>query len=144
MKQRPISAFILLLVALGAQWGCSSITSTHGQIVNEKQIGYLQPGLSKQDEVRQLLGSPSTIGTFNENRWYYVTETTENEPLNPNMLTSRRVVILEFDEDGVVQKILTRDEQDGKEVPFLSRSTPTQGQSLGIIDQMIQNLGVGR
>jgi outer membrane protein assembly factor BamE (lipoprotein component of BamABCDE complex) len=144
MNRHHFFAFILLLVATGAQWGCSSITSTHGQIVSEKQVGYIQPGLSKRNEVQQLLGSPSAVGTFNENRWYYITETTESEPLNPNRLTERRVVILEFDEEGIVQQILTKDEQDGKEVPFSPRTTPTQGQSLGIVDQMIQNLGIGQ
>ena len=149
MKEQNISLLLkcgifstLLMVALGLT-ACSTIVATHGQVVDERYVRQLQPGITTQEQVRQLLGSPSTTGTFNANRWYYLTETTENTPLNPNVLQKRQLVIVEFSDSGVVSGLFTKTEKDGKEVPYFSDETPTQGQSMGIMDQMLDNLGKG-
>ncbi|MDD9912592.1 MAG: outer membrane protein assembly factor BamE [Alphaproteobacteria bacterium] len=129
------------IIALAA---CKTTTvATHGQIVQERHIERLHPGVTTQDQVRRLLGSPSTVGTFNDNRWYYLTATTSSAPLNTNVLKDRRIVIVEFDQDRVVSRILTKTEEDGKEVPFQENETPTQGQSRGVLNQMLDNLGKG-
>ncbi len=131
------------LIFMGTLMGCSNIAATHGQVVTERQITSIKKGSDTKQTVMQKLGSPSTTGTFNENRWYYLTETTVSKPLNPNVLTERRLIAVEFDEKDIVNNIFIKTKDDGKEVPFSSKETPTQGQSFGIMDQMLNNVGKG-
>lgn len=46
-------------------------TIQQGTVINQEALDELMPGMSK-DEVRFLLGSPSLIDTFNQERWDYV------------------------------------------------------------------------
>ncbi len=122
---------------------CSEIVATHGQIIQPNQLERVKVGVHDKQTVQRLLGSPSATGTLNENRWYYITETTLSKPLNPNLLKERQVVIIEFDANGTVAALKTKDASDGKQIDPNTDVTKTQGQSMGVIDQMLDNLGMG-
>lgn len=132
------------LTASALLLGCTqTITTTHGQVIDTNQLEQLAIGAHTKEDVRGILGSPSVTGTFHDDRWYYITETKMDKPLNPNILTERGVYIVTFDKSGIVTGIDQLDKEDGKEVIPAARTTTTQGQSLGIVDQLLENLGQG-
>ena len=67
----------------------------------------------------------------------------EPKTLNPNILETRDVYILTFDDTGTLADVSKRDKAASKEVDPSTAATYTQGQSLGIIDQFLFNLGRG-
>lgn len=131
---------LLLALAAGA---CTETTITRGQVLLPSRLAQVQPGVSTKADVQYLLGSPSTTGTFNDNRWYYVTSNLKDEPLNPNQLQSRKVLIVDFDPSGTVVAVDNKAETDGRPLTPDSAETETHGQSLGILDSMMQNVGMG-
>lgn len=138
-----MKAYIILplLLVLFTTASCSKIVNTHGQIVSQARIEALQPNLHSKRDVMQILGSPSTTSTFDGNTWIYLTETTVSRPLNPNQLAERELLILTFNDDDILTKVSQKDEQSGQAITPSARSTKTQGESLGIIDQIINNVG---
>ena len=139
---KPASFALLCGIIVTSTIGCSEIVSTHGQVLTTNQVDSIQIGVDNKDSVMRRLGSPSTTGTFNDQRWYYMTSTTSNKPLNPNLLQNRQVLIVDFDEKGLVSAVMRKDEEDAKDVPQVEKTTPTHGQSMGIMDQLLQNIGV--
>lgn len=133
---------LAVLLALAAN-ACTETTTTHGQVILPSRLAQVQPGVSTKSDVQYLLGSPSTTGTFNENRWYYLTSSLKDKPLNPNLLQSRKVVIIDFDPSGTVAGITDKDEAAGRSLTPDSDETATHGQSMGILDSMLQNVGMG-
>lgn len=122
--------------------GCAETVNTRGQVILPSRLAQIQPGTTTRQDVLQLLGSPSTQGTLNDNRWYYVTATVGTTSFDPYDLKSRQVVIIDFDpKTNVVASLTQKSAQDGKEVPPSEDKTPTHGQSLGIVDQLLGNLG---
>ena len=118
---------------------CAGTTETHGQVITASRLAVIQPGTSTRGDVLRALGSPSTQGTFNDNRWYYITSTEQDKPLNQGVLKERDVIIIDFTSDtvaGITRKSAT----DAKDIVPDDASTVTHGQSLGIIDSMMQNL----
>ncbi|MFZ2620868.1 MAG: outer membrane protein assembly factor BamE [Alphaproteobacteria bacterium] len=138
MRTYLLSGLLLFSALLSA---CASIESTHGQVVKEASVRALQPGVDTQETVKRALGSPSTTGTFDTARWYYLTETTESTPLKPNQLAERNLVVIDFDQAGKVSKVEIKTRNEAKDVAFDETETPTQGQSMGILDQLLGNLG---
>lgn len=126
-----------------ASGGCSKNVTTHGQVINPVMLNNLRVGLDDKTSVQNTLGSPSSIGTFADKRWYYVTEMTLGKTLNPNILQERDIIIIEFDDEEKVTAIRKLDETDGRQIDPSQRVTPTQGQSLGLLDQLLDNLGSG-
>lgn len=122
---------------------CAQTLTTHGQVIREAQLAELTIGHTTRDEVMVSLGTPSSRALFDDNKWIYVTTLTKSEALRPNQLQERTVVTLTFDDTGILQNMDVRNQDDGRPVAISRRTTPTQGQSLGIIDQLLDNLGRG-
>lgn len=120
---------------------CTETVNTRGQIITPSRLSQIQPGTTSRQDVLQLLGSPSMQGTMNENRWYYVTSVVGTKAFEPHDLKSRQVVIIDFDPaSDTVAALTQKTEADGKEIAPAEGSTPTHGQSLGIVDQLLGNL----
>ncbi len=135
---------MLVPALVGASFiaGCTETVNTRGQVILPSRLAQIQPGTTTRQDVLQLLGSPSTQGTLNDNRWYYVTSTVGSTSLNPHNLKTRQVVVIDFDPaTDTVLTLTEKGKQDGKEVAPAEAQTPTHGQSLGIVDQLMGNLG---
>lgn len=135
---------IPLLVALTLFAGCASTKSTHGQIIGERQLSALKPNVHQRADVAAILGSPSATSTLNDGIWYYVTATSKIRPLIGKQIGAQETLIVHFDDKGTLTHLSTRNsETDGQDVMPKEGSTPTQGKELGVMEQLIQNLGLG-
>lgn len=120
---------------------CAETVNTRGQIILPSRLAQVQPGVSTKQDVLQLLGSPSTQGTMNDNRWYYISSSVGTTPFTPHDLKSRQVVIIDFDANDIVANLTEKSKADGKQLTPEADATKTHGQALGIVDQLIGNLG---
>lgn len=143
IRQQHLKTLAITSILAVSAASCAQTTATHGQVILPSRLAQIQPGSTTQPQVLQLLGTPSTTGSFDQNRWYYVTSTNISKPLNPNILKSREVIIIDFDPSGTVVALNKKTEADGKQVDPATKTTPTHGQTLGIVDQMLGNIGLG-
>jgi outer membrane protein assembly factor BamE (lipoprotein component of BamABCDE complex) len=121
---------------------CGQTLSTHGHIILPSRLAQIKPGVSTQADVRQLLGTPSTTSTLGANTWYYMTNITKDKPLNPNILQSSQVVQIAFDPSGTVTGLTQKTTADAKAVEPSPATTRTEGQALGIVEQLLGNVGL--
>lgn len=134
---------LLSLTAAALAAGCTETINTTGQVILPSRLSQIQPGTTTRQEVVQLLGSPSASGTMNDNRWYYITSVEGTKAFQPHDLKSRRVIIIDFDSSNTVAGLTEKTEADGKALDPDRKATPTHGQSLGLFDQLLGNLGMG-
>ena len=76
-----------------------------------------------------------------DDNWVYISTVVANKPLNQGVLQKRQVLVVSFDVSGTVAGLDTKTEADGKALVPDEATTKTYGQSLGIIDSMMENLG---
>lgn len=128
------------ILALSA---CNSITQVDKRgYVESKPIGdRLVVGTSTQADVRNLLGSPSTVSDFPPQTWYYVSRQQETVAFLAPEITQQKVARIEFDDAGKVSKIDNFGMKDMREMQYVARKTPTEGRSFGIMEQLLGNLG---
>lgn len=127
-----------LAVAIAA---CSPIKATRGNIVEDQKLAELEVGVSTADDVLDVLGSPTTIGTFNERVWYYIGQRTERMSFLEPDIVERRVLMVAFDETGLLQQMEERGMDDAQDVELVERETPTLGRSITFFEQMFGNFG---
>ena len=131
-----------MLVALGlALAGCAPTVDRRGYVVPKEAVAKIAAGTATRSEVLQALGSPSTTAAFDDNTWYYFGETTQREAFYDPELVERHVLILRFDEGGLLAEVATRDAASGREVALVGRETPTAGHSFTIVEQILGNIG---
>jgi outer membrane protein assembly factor BamE (lipoprotein component of BamABCDE complex) len=140
MTTPRLHAVLLGLVALPLA-ACTPEVSTHGYRLDQAAFAQLEPGRTTRDETLQLLGSPSSVATFDERVWYYVTQRTERRSFYQEEVVDQQVVTVTFDERDLLTSIDRHDIGDAREVDIVSRETPTSGNELNIFEQFIGNIG---
>jgi|TARA_Y100001960_G_C14691729_1_gene836730 outer membrane protein assembly factor BamE (lipoprotein component of BamABCDE complex) len=133
-----------LLLALSLTLtACAGTTQIHGSLIKPADVDKLRIGIHTKNDVVGLLGSPTTISTLNQEKWYYITDTKVTEPLKKPYLKERQVFAVSFNKDGKLDKIFEKDESYSKTFKVEEETTKTQGQKFGIIDQIYYTLTSG-
>lgn len=137
-RYRRIAA-ALFCGALAAS--CSPTLENHGHIPDKDIVQSVRIGQNNRDQVRGMLGTPSAVSTFDKEAWYYIgARTSRLAFLDPEVL-ERKVLVIRFDKDGLVQQVEHLEKEDGRSVQMVERKTPTRGKELTIVEQLIGNIG---
>ncbi len=124
---------------------CAPVVGNHGfQVidVNPKDIAV---GTDTKSTVLAQLGSPSAVSTFEDNIWYYISQTTERYTYNRPQVSQRSVTAITFNEgDDKVTEVRNLDLEDGQQLAMERRETPTRGRQLTILEQLLGNVGRGQ
>ncbi|MEO1329892.1 MAG: outer membrane protein assembly factor BamE [Pseudomonadota bacterium] len=135
---RSLGACVAVAAALAA---CSPIKKTHGYTPREAELEGVRVGADTRESVMQKIGRPSTLGTFDAKEWYYISQQTEAFAFYEPEIVDRTVVTVSFDEDGLVSEVGRYGLEDGKVIDLVTRTTPTAGRRLTILQQIFANVG---
>ncbi len=137
-RRRRFLAGTALTLLLGA---CSPTIEVRGYVPDEAVLAGVKAGVDNRQSVSDMLGTPSTIATFDTDIWYYVSTTQRREAFFDPELLSRTIVAVEFDQNGNVADLRRYSLADGRIVAFTERETPTRGRELTFLEQMFGNFG---
>jgi outer membrane protein assembly factor BamE (lipoprotein component of BamABCDE complex) len=132
------SAVLALSVALG---GCVPTYSNHGFTPQLAQLDEIEAGIDTRGSVQRRLGRPSTIGSFDSDTWYYIASRMERYAFYAPRVVDRTVVVVRFDEAGLVSSVSRYGLEDGQVVDLVTRTTPTYGRELTVLQQIFGNVG---
>ena len=135
---RSLIAAFLIAGALGA---CTPRITTHGYVPDPEALARIKPGVHNELEVAQFLGTPSTTVLFGEPTWLYITERTEAYAFLEPEVVDQRVVAIAFNDTGIVTEVDEYILEDGMLIDPVTRTTPTYGKQLGLLEQLVGNIG---
>ena len=98
-------------------------------------------GTTTRDQVRGLLGTPSLTNNYGLETWYYISKQKQAIAFLKPEITDQHVTRIAFDQTGVVTQLETKTLKDSKFVSVAKEVTPTEGQQLGLFEQMLGNVG---
>lgn len=129
-----------LAAALAA---CAPRTDYRGAKIDEDALKSIQVGVSNQNQIATLLGSPSTTSTFEQwgTVWYYISSETEAVAFLAPETIDQQVLSIAFDKEGKVTALKRYGMKDGKQIEFAGRETPTKGKELTVLEQLLGNFG---
>ncbi len=130
--------FCMLLIALTA---CTPIQAQRGQVVTDDQLSHLVVGTTAKPEITAAIGTPTMVDSFDDKIWYYVGEDTKQIGIHPPIVVDRRVVALNFDDNGTLtdKKVLSKD--DGQKIAMAPGVTRVIGNEPTVVQQLIGNVG---
>ena len=142
MKSSRFAVRLMQTAAIVAFLGaCSPQIDWNGQFSDAVTLAKIEPGKSSRATVQAILGGPSSKTVFSDMTWYYIGQQTKTVAFFPPEILQRQVIFISFNETGTVDSIGRLDLVDGKKVVFVDRTTPTAGQRITILQQLIGNLG---
>jgi len=130
-----VAAFGLALAA------CSPRVTANGNLPDSERLAQIAPGKQTRQQVQQLLGSPSSVTAFNGETWFYISQRTETVAFFRPEINDRKVVVIRFDQKGVVEEVETLGLESARNLQPVERTTPTAGNEMTVIEQMVGNFG---
>lgn len=143
MFKNVLQLCTLALVITLSLTACTKRVDIHGNVVKQSQLDRIQIGTHSQRDVASILGSPSASGTFNQNRWYYITEKAAVHSLGVKEVLERDIIIFDFNDKGIVSSMTFKGKEHANVVIPSKETTKTHGQTMGVVDQFIDNLSRG-
>jgi len=122
---------ILLLVATIFLANCqrNEVLKTHGIAYLDKREKLIYINKTNKNDTVKILGQPSTKGMNNDNLWIYIERTKTRGKLlklGRNYLKKNNVLILEFDNYGILSKKHFFNKDDMKDVKFAKAITENE------------------
>ena len=133
-------SLLLLTLTAATLAACTPTQATRGNIVEDFRMAEIIPGTSTRTSVLQSLGSPTTEAPFDENVWYYIGQKTEKTGIFDPKVVDKKIVVVAFNQDGIVETINQVD-ADQIDVPHVRRKTPTSGNEITVMEQLLGNVG---
>lgn len=124
--------------------GCAvfaPIPQSRGSLIEKTDYAQLKPGVSTRSDALDLLGSPTSHATFNDNIWIYVSMVTAPTPLSFPSVKKQDIVVLAFDNGGVLRELDTLHKKNGMYVGMVGETTPTPGSHNNILQELLGNVG---
>lgn len=123
--------------------GCAGGQITkRGSQFRDTDIQQVQVGMG-QEQVRLILGTPSTTTTTGDGSVYYYISSTETQAafFKPSEV-DRQVLAVYFTPTATVDRVANYGLKDGKVFDFVSRTTPAPGSKEdGLLKGLFRNLG---
>jgi outer membrane protein assembly factor BamE (lipoprotein component of BamABCDE complex) len=139
-----LAAGLLIPAAAASLSACAPVTSYSGFQAIESDPKEVKIGTDTMSTVRGRLGSPSAVGTFDNNTWFYMNQLKSRVAFKRPEVIARSVTAISFNKDSeLVESVNTLTLKDGKVVAFNDRETPTRGRELSVLEQILGNIGRG-
>jgi outer membrane protein assembly factor BamE (lipoprotein component of BamABCDE complex) len=142
---RLLAAMACVSAASPALMSCAPLVDPvieqRGYVLNEKDLKQIKPKQTTRDQVKEIMGSPSTVSTIDGEAWYYINSKMESYLFYPPEEIDRTVVAVYFEKQDTVQQVAYYGLADGQVVDLVTRSTPTRGKELTVLGQLFSNLG---
>ena len=139
--RRSLLAGASLALALSVLAACSPRIDQRGNRPDEDQVVLINPGVDDKNRVAELIGTPSSISTFDDRTWYYISRRTETTAFFDPEVMDQQILAISFDDQGVVDNMRIYGQEDGQTIAYVDRVTPTEGNEMTILQQLLGNLG---
>ena len=113
---------------------------TEGNMPSKSDILEIKQGMSQED-VRELLGSPSAISSLDHRTWIYMNSTMKRMAFYEPKELERNVVAIEFDPEGKVIKLIELTKDNGKNIVISKDETPVMGTEQTFMEKYFGGVG---
>lgn len=141
MNTFAILKLSLVAGTLLATTACGNSREIRGYVFDKELADAILPGVDNRDSVLTTLGNPTMRGTFDQSTWYYVSTKVRVRPVFWPDAKEHRVLVVGFNDRGVVNTVNNLDLSDMREVETVKDTTPTRGREQNFFEQIFGSIG---
>ena len=136
---------IILIIIFFITTSCSSnkLTKNHGHFSLNNKINSLKINKMNKNDIRNLLGPPSTISEFNENQWTYIETSKVNRSfikLGAKKTKTNNVMILNFNSKGILSEKKIYNLNDMNDYKFSEMKTKKKFYKKNVLYDVLSSL----
>ncbi|WP_417317653.1 outer membrane protein assembly factor BamE [Emcibacter sp.] len=139
--KNSLKTLIALVATVILVSACSPRKEVRGYMADEKLISAIRPNVDTRNSVKSMLGSPTTVATFDNLNWYYYSKKSDQIAFFKEDITELDILAIRFNEDGYVTAVDRYNLADFKEVNPVGDKTKTYGRELSFFQELFANIG---
>ena len=120
---------------------CVGVREHRGFVLDEQLAQSVQAGVDNKASVAKTLGSPTFVGQFDSNDWYYLSQDTHQFAFRNPRVTEQKLLHVRFDPAGNVVSVATTGKELIASVNPVNDYTPTLGRQRSFFDELFGNIG---
>ena len=140
-KSLMIIALAGAVSATSLMGGCAKTINQRGYLFDEEVVEEIRPGIDNRSSVAAALGTPTMTATFDDETWFYVSQTKQSVAFFRPKTTDQQILAIAFNDRGDVATIDHLGLDATNDVNFVEDETPTRGKELGFFEQIFSNIG---
>ena len=118
--------FIIIFFIFIINCSGNKVSNYHGIKKLENKYTEIQVNVSNKNDLIRLIGPPSTISDFNNNKWFYIERLKSNQSLfklGKQKLKKNNILIVELSGNGIVKNKKLIDLNNMNDVKYLKNTT---------------------
>ncbi|WP_321392018.1 outer membrane protein assembly factor BamE [Emcibacter sp.] len=135
---KTLVALLLTVLLVGA---CAPRKEVRGYMADEKLVAAIRPNVDTRNSVKSMLGSPTTVATFDNLNWYYYSKKSEQLAFFKENITELDILAIRFNEDGYVTAVDKYNLADFRDIDPVGDKTKTYGRELSFFQELFANIG---
>jgi outer membrane protein assembly factor BamE (lipoprotein component of BamABCDE complex) len=135
------ASFLVFSTCAAMISACAPTIDSRGNLPDPDAVLQVQPGVDDRTQVAKILGTPSSIATFNDKTWYYISKKTSRIAFWDPDILDQEVLMVKFDDTGLVSDMKVYGLENAHDITPDPNETPTYGRELTILQQLLGNLG---
>lgn len=131
---------VLLVSALLFLSGCQSI-DVRGQYVDTEAVNKINDRKLNQDEIIDLIGTPTYVPEYSENTWYYVQRSLTRRAWFEPKVVEQRIVKITFNKEGIASNAELLTDSHNENIAVQGNYTKAYGTEQNGIQKFVGNIG---
>ncbi len=117
--------FLIMLLFFTFSCSLDRVSNTHGFRFVESKFEKIQINITNKNDVRKIIGPPSSISNFDD-KWFYIERNNTNQSLfklGKKKIAKNNILVLEFNEYGMVSDKLLLNLNDMNKIKRIDKKT---------------------
>ena len=136
--------FIIIIIFLFII-NCSGnkVSNFHGSKQLETKFRVIKVNITNKNDLVRLIGPPSSISDFDNNKWFYIERLKTNQSLiklGNQKIEKNNVLIVQLDNFGIVKEKKLLDLENMKDIKYLNTTTEKDFKNESILYNIFSSL----
>ena len=121
----------------------NKVSNYHGVKRIESKFDKLKVNYTNKNDIIKIIGPPSTISDFDNNKWFYIERLKTNQSLiklGNQKIEKNNVLIVQLDNFGIVKEKKLLDLENMKDVKYLNTTTEKDFKNENILYDVFSSL----
>ena len=135
--------FLVLLFLFITNCSSDKVTNNHGFSSLEIKFEKININKTNKNDILKIIGPPSSISNFDENKWFYVQRTQKNQSLlklGIKRIEKNYILIVQFNKRGVLTDKKILDLNDMNDVKYVKSITEKEFEQDDILFKIFSSL----
>jgi len=135
--------FIIFLFLFTLNCSANKVSNNHGFITLQAKFEKITLNKTNKNDILNIIGPPSSVSNFDENKWFYIQRTKTNQSLfklGIKKIEKNNILIVEFDNKGILKNKRMVDLNDMNDVKFVKDITEKEFKQNDILFKIFSSI----